>query len=92
MRPTRAPLPFPRRHRRASLVVGLTLLASAGAVSCKSDNLADPSDPTAIPANLQPTGATIVCTFGLALISMAAARPLFRRRSSEVPEAKYARM
>ena len=26
-----------------------------------------------------PTGATIVCTFGLALIGMAAARPLFRR-------------
>ena len=39
-----------------------------------------------------PTGATIVCTFGLALIVMAAVRPLFRRRSTEVHEAKYARM
>jgi zinc/manganese transport system permease protein len=27
-----------------------------------------------------PTGATIVCTFGLALILMAAVRPLFPRR------------
>ena len=27
-----------------------------------------------------PTGATIVCTFGLVLILMAAVRPLFRRR------------
>jgi ABC-type Mn2+/Zn2+ transport system permease subunit len=26
-----------------------------------------------------PTGATIVCTFGLVLIAMAAMRPLFRR-------------
>ena len=38
-----------------------------------------------------PTGATIVCTFGLALIVMAAVRPLFKRSSSEIPEAKYAR-
>src|SRR5262249_33551065 len=39
-----------------------------------------------------PTGATIVCTFGLAFIVMAAARPLFRRRPTEVHEAKSARM
>ena len=39
-----------------------------------------------------PTGATIVCTFGLALVVMAAVRPLFARRSTEVPQAKYARM
>src|SRR5438477_7092819 len=39
-----------------------------------------------------PTGATIVCTFGLALIIMAAVRPLLRRSSSEVHQAKYARM
>src|SRR5437867_2604211 len=30
-----------------------------------------------------PTGATIVCTFGLMLIAMAAARPLFRRAARE---------
>src|SRR5215208_1328363 len=30
-----------------------------------------------------PTGATIVCTFGLVLILMAAARPLFARRATE---------
>ena len=30
-----------------------------------------------------PTGATIVCTFGLMLIAMAAVRPLFRRAGSE---------
>jgi ABC-type Mn2+/Zn2+ transport system permease subunit len=29
-----------------------------------------------------PTGATIVCTFGLALIIMAAVRPLFQRRDA----------
>jgi ABC-type Mn2+/Zn2+ transport system permease subunit len=28
-----------------------------------------------------PTGATIVCTFGLALAAMAAVRPLFYRRA-----------
>jgi len=39
-----------------------------------------------------PTGATIVCTFGLALIVMAAVRPLFRRRAAEVHEAKYANL
>lgn len=60
MRPTRPALPCQRRHRRASLVVGLTLLGSASALSCKSDNVAEPSDPTAIPASLQPTGPTIV--------------------------------
>src|SRR5262244_2578575 len=37
-----------------------------------------------------PTGATIVCTFGLALIVMALVRPLFKRSPREVPEAKYA--
>jgi zinc/manganese transport system permease protein len=38
-----------------------------------------------------PTGATIVCTFGLALIVMAAARPLFKRTvSSDVRQVKYA--
>src|SRR5438552_9065906 len=36
-----------------------------------------------------PTGATIVCTFGLALIVMAAVRPLFRRTLSEVRATKY---
>jgi hypothetical protein len=60
MRPTHPLLPFLRRHRRSSLVVGLTLLGSASALSCKSDNVAEPSDPTAIPASLQPTGTTIV--------------------------------
>ncbi len=60
MRPARPPLPFPRRHRHATLVVGLTLLGSASALSCKSDNVAEPSDPSAIPASLQPTGTTIV--------------------------------
>ena len=39
-----------------------------------------------------PTGATIVCTFGLALIVMASVRPLFRRRAAEVHEAKYANL
>jgi zinc/manganese transport system permease protein len=40
-----------------------------------------------------PTGATIVCTFGLALVVMAAARPLVKRAgSSDVHQAKYARM
>ena len=38
-----------------------------------------------------PTGATIVCTFGLALIVMAAVRPLIKRTgSSEVHQVKYA--
>ena len=38
-----------------------------------------------------PTGATIVCTFGLALVVMAAARPLIKRTvSSDVQEVKYA--
>ena len=38
-----------------------------------------------------PTGATIVCTFGLALVVMAAARPLIKRMvSSVVQEVKYA--
>ena len=32
-----------------------------------------------------PTGATIVCTFGLALVLMAVARPAFRRRPSYQP-------
>src|SRR4029079_820291 len=38
----------------------LTLLGSASALSCKSDNVAEPTDPAAIPASLQPTGTTIV--------------------------------
>lgn len=38
-----------------------------------------------------PTGATIVCTFGLALIVMAIARPLFRRAAAaEVTVVEYA--
>src|SRR5262249_16747214 len=34
-------------------------------------------------------GAAIVCTFGLALVVMAVVRPLFKRSSDEVHEAKY---
>jgi zinc/manganese transport system permease protein len=38
-----------------------------------------------------PTGATIVCTFGLALVVMAALRPLIKRAgASEVQQVKYA--
>jgi zinc/manganese transport system permease protein len=37
-----------------------------------------------------PTGATIVCTFGLALIVMAIARPLFFRAPAEVNVVEYA--
>jgi zinc/manganese transport system permease protein len=37
-----------------------------------------------------PTGATIVCTFGLALIVMAIARPLFFRAPAEVTVVEYA--
>jgi zinc/manganese transport system permease protein len=36
-----------------------------------------------------PTGATIVCTFGLALIAMAAVRPLFRRSATEPRAASH---
>jgi zinc/manganese transport system permease protein len=37
-----------------------------------------------------PTGATIVCTFGLALIVMAIARPLIQRASADVDVVAYA--
>jgi zinc/manganese transport system permease protein len=37
-----------------------------------------------------PTGATMVCTFGLVLIAMAAVRPLLRRRLTAAPAAKVA--
>ena len=38
-----------------------------------------------------PTGATIVCTFGAALVIMALARPLVRRQGVAIPEAIKAR-
>ena len=37
-----------------------------------------------------PTGATMVCTFGLVLIAMAALRPLVRRRSALAPAVRVA--
>jgi zinc/manganese transport system permease protein len=36
-----------------------------------------------------PTGATIVCTFGLVLIIMGAVRPLFRRTVHEMPQLRH---
>jgi zinc/manganese transport system permease protein len=36
-----------------------------------------------------PTGATIVCTFGLVLVMMAAVRPLFQRAPDAVPELRH---
>ena len=38
-----------------------------------------------------PTGATIVCTFGAALVIMAVMRPLIRRHGIAMPEAISAR-
>jgi hypothetical protein len=37
-----------------------------------------------------PTGATIVCTFGLVLVVMAAVRPLVRRGTERIHEVEYA--
>jgi ABC-type Mn2+/Zn2+ transport system permease subunit len=39
-----------------------------------------------------PTGATIVCTFGLVLVLMAAVRPLIRRTPSSRREVRSARL
>jgi len=60
MRPVRLPPAHRGRHARLSIVLGLTLIGAASALSCAGDGTAGPSVPISDAASLQPAGKAIV--------------------------------